>query len=154
MLLIGAFSLLVFVLQHINDISFTIPMEEMLKKAEGICLQMLQYKKLPPAVKEILGLVPPSPSSSNSSSAGTPAPREPSPFPAPPANGAYASSNGASPDDSSIEILNDAAETAISNFYQWERSLLPVLRVTLERRGGGSEAVEGSVREVIHLRQT
>ena len=110
--------------QHINDISLTIPMEEMLQKAEGICLQMKLYKKLPASVKEILGFLPPSPSSS-SSSAGTPAPPpEPAPFPAPTTNGVGvgATSNGAttstnSPDDSSIEILNDAADSAISNHY-------------------------------------
>ncbi|KAL8575545.1 hypothetical protein ACOMHN_059609 [Nucella lapillus] len=107
------------ILKHINDISLTIPMEEMLKKAEGIFLQMKQYKKLPPAVKEILGLQPPSPpESSGSSAAGTPATREPSPFPGPPSsNGVSAVSNGtnpSSPDDSSIEILTDIASGADS----------------------------------------
>lgn len=108
------------VFQHINDISLTIPMEEMLKKAEGICLQMKQYKKLPMSVKEILGFLPHSPASSSSSSAGTPAHPEPSPFPAPTVNGTNATSNGTSPnspDDSSIEILTDAADSAISNYY-------------------------------------
>lgn len=113
------------ILKHINDISLTIPMEEMMKKAEGIFLQMKQYKKLPDSVKEILGMMAPSLSSSDSS-ASTLAPREPSPFPGPNANtnvngtSAVSSRNGTgpnSPDDSSIEILQDAADSAVSNFY-------------------------------------
>ncbi|XP_076467375.1 TBC1 domain family member 15-like [Babylonia areolata] len=113
------------ILKHINDISLTIPMEEMLKKAEGIFLQMKQYKKLPPAVKEILGLQPPSPESSGSSAAGTPATREPSPFPGPgPApNGVSAISNGtnpSSPDDSSIEILTDTTDSAATANYRYK----------------------------------
>ncbi|KAK7107602.1 TBC1 domain family member 15-like isoform X2 [Littorina saxatilis] len=110
------------ILKHINDISQTIPLEEMLKKAEGIFLQMKNYKKLPLAVKEILGILPNSPASSGSSVAGTPATREPSPFPAPAVTNGTTSvvSNGTgpnSPDDSSIEILSDAADSAASNFY-------------------------------------
>lgn len=107
------------ILKHINDISLTIPMEDMLKKAEGIFLQMKQYKKLPPAVKEILGLQPPSPESSGSSAAGTPATREPSPFPGPASNGVGTVSNGtnpSSPDDSSIEILTDTADSAVASY--------------------------------------
>uniref|UniRef100_A0A0B6ZN35 TBC1 domain family member 15 n=1 Tax=Arion vulgaris TaxID=1028688 RepID=A0A0B6ZN35_9EUPU len=46
------------ILKHINDISLSIALEETLCKAEGICLQLKQYKKLPKGVKEILGLVP------------------------------------------------------------------------------------------------
>lgn len=44
--------------QHINDISLSIPLEETLCKAEGIFLQLKEYKKLPKAIKEILGLLP------------------------------------------------------------------------------------------------
>lgn len=43
--------------QHINDISLSIPLEDTLCKAEGIFLQLKEYKKLPKAVKEILGLL-------------------------------------------------------------------------------------------------
>ncbi|KAH9508635.1 hypothetical protein Btru_049488 [Bulinus truncatus] len=46
------------ILKHINDISLSIPLEDTLCKAEGIFLQLKEYKKLPKAVKEILGLVP------------------------------------------------------------------------------------------------
>ncbi|GFR95306.1 TBC1 domain family member 17 [Elysia marginata] len=45
--------------QHINDISLSIPLEETLRKAEAIFLQLRDYKKLPVSVKEILGLLPP-----------------------------------------------------------------------------------------------
>lgn len=47
------------ILKHINDISLSIPLEETLRKAEAIFLQLRDYKKLPPSVKEILGLLPP-----------------------------------------------------------------------------------------------
>ncbi|BFZ25230.1 hypothetical protein BsWGS_28269 [Bradybaena similaris] len=55
------------ILKHINDISFSIPLEETLCKAEGIFLQLKEYKKLPKVVKEILGLVPVTSSSSTDS---------------------------------------------------------------------------------------
>ncbi|KAK7494859.1 hypothetical protein BaRGS_00013986 [Batillaria attramentaria] len=113
------------ILKHINDISLTIQMEDMLKKAEGIFLQMKQYKKLPLSVKEILGLVPPSPSSScppsqGSTPVGTPAPREPSPLSVSSVTTAAVTSSTTSPttpDDSSIEILADSADVGVTNFY-------------------------------------
>ncbi|XP_059152380.1 TBC1 domain family member 15-like isoform X2 [Physella acuta] len=46
------------ILKHINDISLSIPLEDTLCKAEAIFLQLKEYKKLPKAVKEILGLLP------------------------------------------------------------------------------------------------
>ncbi|XP_005104242.1 TBC1 domain family member 15 isoform X2 [Aplysia californica] len=46
------------ILKHINDISLSIPLEETLCKAEGIFLQLKEFKKLPAPVKEILGLLP------------------------------------------------------------------------------------------------
>lgn len=46
------------ILKHINDISLSIPLEDTLRKAEGIFLQLKEYKKLPKVVKEILGLLP------------------------------------------------------------------------------------------------
>ncbi|BFZ09532.1 hypothetical protein BsWGS_12572 [Bradybaena similaris] len=46
------------ILKHINDISLSIPLEETLCKAEGIFLQLKEYKKLPKVIKEILGLLP------------------------------------------------------------------------------------------------
>lgn len=46
------------VFQHINDISLSIPLDDTLCKAEGIFLQLKEFKKLPKAVKEVLGLLP------------------------------------------------------------------------------------------------
>ncbi|GFO47229.1 TBC1 domain family member 15 [Plakobranchus ocellatus] len=46
------------ILKHINDISLSIPLEETLRKAEGIFLQLRDFKKLPNSIKEILGLLP------------------------------------------------------------------------------------------------
>ncbi|CAG5121313.1 unnamed protein product, partial [Candidula unifasciata] len=59
------------ILKHINDISQSIPLEETLCKAEGIFLQLKEYKKLPKVVKEILGLLPATPSSSTDSCLST-----------------------------------------------------------------------------------
>ncbi|XP_013063521.1 TBC1 domain family member 15-like isoform X1 [Biomphalaria glabrata] len=46
------------ILKHINDISLSIPLDDTLCKAEGIFLQLKEFKKLPKAVKEVLGLLP------------------------------------------------------------------------------------------------
>ena len=75
---------------------------------------MKQYKKLPDPVKEILGLLPSHTSSSDSS----PATREPSPFPSSTMTNSSASVKVvSSPDDGSIEILSDAADSAVNNYY-------------------------------------
>lgn len=106
------------ILKHINDISLTIPMEEMLKKAEGIFLQMKLYKKLPQCVKEILGLVSTSPlSSQGSTPAGTPASRDPSPQPLGTTTTLTINTSPTTPDDSSIEILADGADLGVTSFY-------------------------------------
>lgn len=106
------------ILKHINDISLTIPMEEMLKKAEGIFLQMKLYKKLPQCVKEILGLVSTSPLSSRGSTpAGTPASRDPSPQPLGTTTTLTINTSPTTPDDSSIEILADGADLGVTSFY-------------------------------------
>lgn len=102
------------ILKHINDISLTIPMEEMLKKAEGIFLQMKLYKKLPQCVKKILGLVSISPLSSQGS---TPASRDPSPQPLGTTTTLTINTSPTTPDDSSIEILADGADLGVTSFY-------------------------------------
>ncbi|XP_029655014.1 TBC1 domain family member 15 isoform X3 [Octopus sinensis] len=63
------------ILKHINDMSFTINVDQILNKAESICLQLKKCRKLPQAIKEILELgASSSPSaSSNSSGSTTPA---------------------------------------------------------------------------------
>uniref|UniRef100_A0A0L8GZX2 TBC1 domain family member 15 n=1 Tax=Octopus bimaculoides TaxID=37653 RepID=A0A0L8GZX2_OCTBM len=64
------------ILKHINDMSFTINVDQILNKAESISLQLKKCKKLPQAIKEILelGASSSSPSaSSNSSGSTTPA---------------------------------------------------------------------------------
>ncbi|KAK6171577.1 hypothetical protein SNE40_019734 [Patella caerulea] len=115
------------ILKHINDISLSIPLEDTLKKAEGIFLQLKKYKKLPNDIKEILGLDV-SPNNSSSSSAhptptGTPVNRENSPrleLPLHISNGMNNSGSGTAattPDDSSIEILTDTVDSAINNYY-------------------------------------
>ncbi|KAL3884053.1 hypothetical protein ACJMK2_030276 [Sinanodonta woodiana] len=43
------------ILKHINDICFAIHLEDTLKKAEGIYLQLKECKKLPDSIQEILG---------------------------------------------------------------------------------------------------
>lgn len=134
------------ILKHINDMSMAIHLEDTLKKAEGIFLQLKNAKKLPNTVKEILGL-PVSPSNSLASSGtSTPVlPRTPASTPITGAagnsgmmsvsfskgasarlhaldlsshsNGLKSNSGTTSPDDSSIEILSDTCNSATNNFY-------------------------------------
>ena len=107
-------------MQHINDMTGAIHLEDTLKKAEGIHIQMKQSKKLPDALKEIIGMDV-TPNSSNSSSnfvtpAGTPVGRDNVPkienLTLPKENGHSNPSSGSgtavtTPDDSSIEILTE-----------------------------------------------
>ncbi|OWF45003.1 TBC1 domain family member 15-like isoform X2 [Mizuhopecten yessoensis] len=118
------------ILKHINDMSLAIHLEETLKKAESIFLQLKNSKKLPATLKEILGMEL-SPSSSTSSSCkttpiGTPINRESTPKLELPfqgrENGLSAPSSGSgtavtTPDDSSLEILTDNADTAMNLVY-------------------------------------
>lgn len=121
---------LILYFQHINDMCFAIHLQETLKKAEGIFLQLKQCKKLPDPIKEILGFEI-SPCSSSSSSnkttpSSTPINRETTPKLELPVhvreNGFSAPSSGTgtavtTPDDSSIEILPENAENGMNNFY-------------------------------------
>ncbi|GAB1598615.1 TBC1 domain family member 15-like isoform X6 [Argonauta hians] len=60
------------ILKHINDMSFTINVDQILKKAESICLQLKKCRKLPQAIKEILDIgMSSSPSASTNSSGGS-----------------------------------------------------------------------------------
>ncbi|XP_045196515.1 TBC1 domain family member 15-like isoform X2 [Mercenaria mercenaria] len=59
------------ILKHINDMSMAIHLEETLKKAEGIFLQLKNAKHLPDGVKEILGFPTASLSSSPAGSRGS-----------------------------------------------------------------------------------
>ncbi|XP_041352062.1 TBC1 domain family member 15-like isoform X2 [Gigantopelta aegis] len=109
------------ILKHINDISLSIPLEDTLKKAEGIFLQLKTYKKLPVTVKEILGLTSSPQSSMSGSSQTTPSttplfgdshPQLDLPLLT---NDHSACSSGkgsmvTTPDDSSIEILTETGE--------------------------------------------
>jgi hypothetical protein len=61
----------IFCFQHINDMSMAIHLEESLKKAEGIFLQLKNAKHLPDGVKEILGFPTASVSSSPAGSRGS-----------------------------------------------------------------------------------
>ncbi|KAJ8315023.1 hypothetical protein KUTeg_007173 [Tegillarca granosa] len=118
------------ILKHINDMCFAIHLQETLKKAEGIYLQLKQCKKLPDPIKEILGFeISPCSSSSSSSKttpSSTPINRETTPKLELPVhvkeNGFSAPSSGTgtavtTPDDSSIEILPENAENGMNNFY-------------------------------------
>lgn len=110
--------------------SLAIHLEETLKKSEGIYLQLKNSKTLPATLKEILGLEP-SPSGSTSSSSkttpiGTPINRESTPKLELPLhvkeNGLSAPSSGSgtavtTPEDSSMEILTDNADTAMNLVY-------------------------------------
>ncbi|EHB08029.1 TBC1 domain family member 15 [Heterocephalus glaber] len=44
------------ILKHINELSMKIDVEDVLREAETISLQMVKFKELPQAVCEILGL--------------------------------------------------------------------------------------------------
>lgn len=117
-----------FSLQHINDMCFTINVDQMLNKAEGIYLQLKKSKKIPQPIKEMLEMnCTSSPSSSSSSSSNT----TPSGAMAPPLpshlreNGTHsAPSSGSgtgrtSPDDSSIEILPENCEPSTSGLHNY-----------------------------------
>ena len=100
--------------------SGAIHLEDTLKKAEGIYLQLKDSKKLPAPVAEIIGLDVVSPSDS-----GYVASRDKSP----PQldlnlkeNGLHTPNSGTAgntPDDSSIEILNENGDVGVNNFYNW-----------------------------------
>ncbi|ESO85851.1 hypothetical protein LOTGIDRAFT_221303 [Lottia gigantea] len=110
------------ILKHINDISLAIPLEDTLKKAEGIFLQLKNYKKLPKPVKEILGLEVSPDSSNHTTPSTTPVNRENSPRLELPLtrNGGTNSGSGTAattPDDSSIEILSDTVDSMINHNY-------------------------------------
>ncbi|XP_013411982.1 TBC1 domain family member 15 isoform X2 [Lingula anatina] len=117
------------ILKHINDISYTIELEPMLTKAEGIYLQLANTTKLPGPIKEILGFDFDRKGSGDSSKTSTPVegystpastPEHSTPVMSLPlkdsrvGNGGHMGSSSASqetgpttPDDSSIEILPD-----------------------------------------------
>lgn len=97
--------------------SLCIHLEDTLKKAEGIFLQMKLYKKLPVAVKEILGLVPSSSPIQSYSSSSQLVMDIPLVQDATHLTSVSTSTKPTTPDDSSIEILADTADTAIDNFY-------------------------------------
>lgn len=106
--------------QHINDMSGAIHLEDTLKKAEGIYIQLKDSKKLPAPVAEIIGQDVVSPSDS-----GYVASREKSPhldlnlkengLHTP--NSGGSGTTGNTPDDSSIEILAENGEVGVNNFY-------------------------------------
>lgn len=112
------------ILKHINDMCFTINVDQMLNKAESIYLQLKKTKKLPLPIKEMLEMDASSPSSSNSSSScttpsGLTAPALPSNLKE---NCAHASGSGMgrmSPDDSSIEILPENCEPSTSGLHNY-----------------------------------
>lgn len=64
------FDYVFFLFQHINDISFTIDLGTTLKTAEAMYFQLVEYKKVPSAVRDILGLQ--KPGSDGDSKASTP----------------------------------------------------------------------------------
>jgi hypothetical protein len=118
--------------QHINDMSGAIHLEETLKKAESIFLQLKQSKKLPNHLKEVLGFeVSPDDNSASSSNkttpSGTPVFSETVPKLELPVqvreNGHSNPSSGSGTavstpnNDSSIEILSDNCEMSVNNFY-------------------------------------
>ncbi|XP_046581364.1 TBC1 domain family member 15-like isoform X1 [Haliotis rubra] len=114
------------ILKHINDISLSIALDDTLRKAEGIFLQLKAYKKLPQTVKEILGLATSPGHSTSSSSRSTPA-STPINYESSPrlelrglnvTNGtSNCSSSVTTPDDSSIEILAETADAGVTNYY-------------------------------------
>lgn len=96
-----------------------IHLEDTLKKAEGIYLQMKDSKNLSSAVAEIIGLDIASPSDDGSVASREKSPhldlnlRE---------NGLHTPNSGSgttgnTPDDSSIEILTENGEMGVNNFY-------------------------------------
>ena len=126
--------------QHINDMTLCIHLDDTLKKAEGIFLQLKAAKRLPDSIKEIIGF-PITPAASGASS-GSSTPGQPAtPANTPvnitnssavtytpsklnsarlqiPATTNGASDNGTmSPDNDSIEIIPDNCSTATNNFY-------------------------------------
>lgn len=109
--------------KHINDMSGAIHLEDTLKKAEGIYIQLKDSKKLPAPVAEIIGLDVVSPSDS-----GFVASRERSPHLDLnlKENGLHTPNSGSgttgnTPDDSSIEILAENGEVGVNNFFNWFR---------------------------------
>lgn len=107
------------ILKHINDMSGAIHLEDTLKKAEGIYIQLKDSKKLPAPVAEIIGLDVVSPSDS-----GFVASRERSPHLDLnlKENGLHTPNSGSgttgnTPDDSSIEILAENGEVGVNNFF-------------------------------------
>lgn len=103
--------------------SGAIHLEDTLKKAEGIYIQLKDSKKLPAPVAEIIGLDVVSPSDS-----GFVASRERSPHLDLnlKENGLHTPNSGSgttgnTPDDSSIEILAENGEVGVNNFYNWFR---------------------------------
>ncbi|XP_064601150.1 TBC1 domain family member 15-like isoform X2 [Liolophura sinensis] len=115
------------ILKHINDMCFCIDLLSTLKKAEGMYLQLKACKKVPQAVKDILGFGGSASNSNSSSGKSTPANtptnsvsnvkmqlplksaskvKENGTTTAA-ANGSAPGTAGTTPDDSSIEILPD-----------------------------------------------
>ena len=133
--------------QHINDMTLAIHLEDTLKKAEGIFLQLKAAKKLPDSVKEIIGFQV-SPSASGASSGSSTPVQPPTPANTPvnitnsssvtytpsklnsarlqiPTNSNGATDSGATtPDNDSIEIISDPCSSGTNNFYHWEKQKL------------------------------
>lgn len=128
------------ILKHINDMTLAIQLEDTLKKAEGIYLQLKAVKRLPDPIKEILGFqITPTPSGASSGSSTPVQPATPANTPVNISNSSsvsyvpsklnsarlqtVASANGASdsgtasPDNDSIEIIPDTCSTGTNNFY-------------------------------------
>ena len=42
--------------QHVNELSYHIDIDEILKRAEGIYLQLINYPDLPQPIREVIGL--------------------------------------------------------------------------------------------------
>lgn len=120
--------------------TLAIQLEDTLKKAEGIYLQLKAVKRLPDPIKEILGFqITPTPSGASSGSSTPVQPATPANTPVNISNSSsvsyvpsklnsarlqtVASANGAldsgtaSPDNDSIEIIPDTCSTGTNNFY-------------------------------------
>lgn len=128
------------ILKHINDMTMGIHLEDTLKKAEGIFLQLKAAKKLPDSIKEILGFQV-SPTASGASSGSSTPVQPPTPANTPvnitnscsvsyvpsklnsarltiPNNSNGTTDSGATtPDNDSIEIISDTCSSATNNFY-------------------------------------
>lgn len=128
------------ILKHINDMTLAIHLEDTLKKAEGIFLQLKAAKKLPDSIKEIIGFQV-SPTASGASSGSSTPIQPPTPANTPvnitnsssvtytpsklnsarlqiPANSNGTTDSGTtSPDNDSIEIISDTCSSATNNFY-------------------------------------